>query len=121
MLPKGRVAAMVDQGPVILANTTHSVIAGPYHRNERGILDTYRLFTGAPESGARILHERGIDYLMTCKTSPDYAFYLKQSGTGSLLHLLDVRKDPPWLKRMDPPLVDQKVEVFRIDRAKLPS
>ncbi|HEV8423119.1 MAG TPA: hypothetical protein VGQ40_07225, partial [Chthoniobacterales bacterium] len=38
--PRARVVAFLDQGPAILAYSAHSVIAGPYHRNEQGILDT---------------------------------------------------------------------------------
>ncbi|MGQ0741922.1 MAG: hypothetical protein ACT4OG_06475 [Alphaproteobacteria bacterium] len=119
-LPKGRVAAMVDQGPVILANSRHSVVAGPYHRDEKGILDTYKLFTRTPESGARILRERDIDYVMICRSSPDYTFYLKERADNTLLRRLDAGQDPPWLERLKALNPEQKVRVFRILRDRLP-
>ncbi|MES2472608.1 MAG: hypothetical protein V4601_07185, partial [Pseudomonadota bacterium] len=62
--PAGRVAGFVDQGPAILAYTNHAAIAGPYHRNQAGILDTYDIFTGT--DAPAILKRRGIDYVMTC-------------------------------------------------------
>lgn len=120
-LPKGRVAAMPDQGPAILAFSQHSAIGGPYHRNARGILDTYDLFTQKPDVGAHILKERGIDYVMTCKSSPDYGFYLKEGGKDALLHELDAGRDPPWLERLKPLNAKQKVQLFRVLRARLPS
>lgn|GEM_PF-924615 len=119
-LPRGRVAALSDQGPAILAFSQHSAIGGPYHRNAQGILDTYDLFTQRPEIGARILKERGIDYLMACKSSPDYAFYLKEGRKDALLHQLDAGRDPPWLVRLKPLNAKHKVQVFRVLRDRLP-
>src|SRR6266849_5806161 len=37
-LPKGRVMAPIDLGPMILADTDHAVFAAPYHRNNDGIV-----------------------------------------------------------------------------------
>lgn len=119
-LPRGRVAAMVDQGPAILAFSQHAAIGGPYHRNARGIIDNYDLFTGKPEVGAHILQERGIDYLMTCHSSPDYGFYLKQGGKDSLIHALDRGHDPAWLARIPPADPKQKVQIYRVLRDRLP-
>ena len=77
-LPRGRVAGFVDAGPAILAYTPHSAIAGPYHRDAAGILDTYEIFAG--KNPRPVLDRRGIDYVMTCRGSPDWAFYGAQSG-----------------------------------------
>ena len=44
--PRG---GLCRSGPAILAYTKDSAIAGPYHRDAAGILDTYDLFTG-PQS-----------------------------------------------------------------------
>jgi hypothetical protein len=119
-LPRGRVAAMPDQGPVILAYSEHAAMAGPYHRNARGILDNYDLFTGKPEAGARILKERSIDYVMTCGSSPDNTFYLKEGGQTGLLRQLGQGRDPAWLARVKPANAKQKVQIFRVLRDRLP-
>ncbi len=91
-LPPGRVAAFVDQGPAVLAYTRHAAIAGPYHRNAGGILDTYAIFTG-PDPRAT-LTARGIDYVMTCSASPDWAFY---RAKGGLVAKLAAHHVPSWL------------------------
>ncbi len=119
-LPAGRVAAMVDQGPAILAYSKHAMIGGPYHRNARGILDTYDLFTSKPEAGAHILRERGIDYLMTCRSSPDYTFYLNEDKGNGLLKQLDKNHPPAWLAPIPKADEDQKVQIYRVLRENLP-
>lgn len=106
--PAGRVAGFVDQGPAILAYTEHAAIAGPYHRNQAGILDTYDIFAGS--NAQSILTRRGIDYLMTCRASPDWDFYRQRGG---LVAQLAAGQVPDWLtplgKRSD-------VELYRVNR-----
>ncbi len=106
--PTGRVAAFVDQGPAILAYTKHAAIAGPYHRNQAGILDTYEIFTG-PDAPA-ILKRRGIDYLMTCRAAPDWEFY---RARGGLVAQLAAGQVPGWLT---PAGKSGDVELYRITR-----
>jgi hypothetical protein len=91
-LPPGRVAAFVDQGPAILAYSHHSVLAGPYHRDAAGILDTYAIFTQV--DSRHILRARGIAYLMTCSASPDWDFY---RAKGGLIAKLGAHQVPQWL------------------------
>lgn len=105
-LPPGRVAAFVDQGPGILAYSGDSVIAGPYHRDAAGILDSYAIFTGP---GPRaILKRRGIDYLMTCRAAPDWDFYRARGGLVAQLAKGDV---PGWLM---PAGHSGDVDVYRV-------
>jgi len=120
-LPKGRVVALLDQGPAILAYSAHAVVAGPYHRNENGILDTFDLFTKSPDIGAQIARRRGIDYVSICRTSFDYTYYLTQSGEKGLLGQLKANRLPAWLspvKDAGPPSKD--VVIFRVLRDRLP-
>lgn len=91
-LPPGRVAAFVDQGPAVLAYTRHAAIAGPYHRNASGILDSYAIFAGGDPRA--VLKARGIDYVMTCSASPDWDFY---RAKGGLVAGLAAHRVPSWL------------------------
>ena len=91
-LPPGRVAGFVDQGPAILAYTPHGAIAGPYHRDADGIVDTYAIFTGAHPQ--EVLARRGINYLMTCRAAPDWDFY---RARGGLMAQLAAGHVPQWL------------------------
>ena len=63
------------RGPIAL-DTDSAVIAGPYHRDRAGILDSYEIFAG--KNRQAVLHRRSIAYLMTCRAAPDWEFYRKQ-------------------------------------------
>ena len=107
-LPRGRVAGFVDQGPAILAYTPHSAIAGPYHRDAAGILDTYKIFAG--KNPRAVLGGRGINYVMTCRGAPDWDFYRAQDG---LVAELARNRIPAWLA---PVGRSGDVEVYRVER-----
>jgi hypothetical protein len=107
-LPRGRVAGFVDQGPAILAYTPHSAIAGPYHRDAAGILDTYEIFAG--KNPRAVLGSRGINYVMTCRGAPDWGFYRAQGG---LVAELARNRIPAWLA---PVGRSGGVEVYRVER-----
>jgi hypothetical protein len=107
-LPPGRVAGFVDQGPAILAYTRHSAIAGPYHRNAAGILDSYEIFAG--KDPRAVLDRRGIDYLMTCRAAPDWDFYRARDGLVTALARGDA---PDWLLAAG---TNGDVTVYRIKR-----
>jgi hypothetical protein len=95
--PKGRLAAFVDQGPAILADTPDSVIAGPYHRDAAGILDSYAIFTGSAAQARAILKRRGIAYLMVCPAAPDWNYYIGHGGPEGLLARIAANRAPHWL------------------------
>ena len=95
-LPRGRVAAFVDQGPAILVYTQDSVIAGPYHRDADGITDTFAIFTGTPDAAHAILKRRGVAYLMACQAAPDWNYYIARAPDG-LLARLARHQAPDWL------------------------
>ena len=107
-LPMGRVAAFVDQGPAILAYTSDSAIAGPYHRDAAGILDTYAIFAGADPRG--VLAKRGIGYLMICKGAPDWDYYRARAPHG-LMAQLAAGQAPGWLTPLGG---DGNVALYRI-------
>ena len=106
--PVGRVAGFVDQGPAILAYTKHAAIAGPYHRNQEGILDTYDIFAGTDAQA--ILQRRGIDYLMICRAAPDWDFYRQHGG---LVAQLATGQVPEWLTPLGK---SGEAELYRINR-----
>ncbi len=65
-LPRGLVATDTDIGPAILFATHHSVIAAPYHRMQRGIIDSARILHRLPAEAMSILAAREVDYLAVC-------------------------------------------------------
>ncbi len=70
-LPKGRIMAPLDLGPAILAQTSHDVFAGPYHRNNDGNTAFLRLMLAPLPTAKQILSDRRVDYVVTCSAAPD--------------------------------------------------
>ena len=99
-LPKGRVMAPVDLGPMILAATDHAVFAAPYHRNNDGIVAQFRLMLAPLPAARQILRDHRVDYVVTCpgaieedfaKLAPDgLAARLGRGETPDFLEPLDV-------------------------------
>ena len=65
-LPRGLVAADTDIGPSILFATHHSVIAAPYHRMQRGIIDSARILHHSLAEAMSIMAAREVTYLAIC-------------------------------------------------------
>src|SRR3546814_9121954 len=53
-LSPATIFTLVDLGPRLLATTHHSAIAGPYHRNEKAILDIHHAFAGRDRKSTRL-------------------------------------------------------------------
>jgi hypothetical protein len=91
-LPTGVVMGPLEVGPSVLAHTSHSVIAAPYHRADRAIRFNEEVMN-APSAVARArLVERGVDYVVTCAEFPTYA--QKDSFFNALL----ADNAGPWLE-----------------------
>ncbi|NOZ32019.1 MAG: hypothetical protein GXP01_02855, partial [Alphaproteobacteria bacterium] len=69
--------APADLGAHILVQTPHSVIGAPYHRNQRGLIDTFQFFNGPPEAARGILNRRGITLVAMCTGLPELALGLE--------------------------------------------
>ncbi|HEY4125870.1 MAG TPA: hypothetical protein VGM36_14715 [Rhizomicrobium sp.] len=117
-LPKGRVAAFVDQGPSILINTPDAAVAGPYHRDASGILDTYRLFTGAPQDAASIIKTRNIDYVMICTAAPVWHWYQERGGKNALIARIAQNRLPAWLSTVGQDKTGH-IRVYRVVKSRL--
>jgi hypothetical protein len=110
-LPKGRVMAPLDLGPAILAETSHDVFAGPYHRNNDGNAALIKLMLAAMPAAQHILKERGVDYVVTCSAVPDRNI-IKLAPDGLEARL--ARSEPPdFLERLKLDPAD-KIAVWRI-------
>lgn len=114
-LPPGRVAGFVDQGPMILAYTHHATLAGPYHRNSAGILDTYAVFAGSAAQQRAVLKRRRIDYVILCSPAPDYAEWGAMARTDSLLKRDAKGTGEAWLEAI---VAKPKMGAIRIYRVR---
>jgi hypothetical protein len=68
-LPQGLVLAPIDYGSHLLAFTSHSVLAAPYHRNNHGNRLALDTLLGAPNEALARIRESGATYVAVCTAS----------------------------------------------------
>jgi hypothetical protein len=89
------IAAPIFVGPKLLLLTRHRVLAGPYHRNVRGLADNRRIFAGSEKEALETIKRRGVKAVLFC---PAYARYLPYGDRPPFLSNRLIAKDPPgWL------------------------
>jgi len=111
-MPPSRIMSFVDLGSHVLAYTHHSVVGAPYHRNQAGLLDTFRFFNGPPGAAREIARKRGLDLVVICP------FMTEMGGVGTtepdaLLNRFGNGDLPDWLTEI--PQKDSALRVFRIN------
>jgi asparagine N-glycosylation enzyme membrane subunit Stt3 len=96
--PGDVVFAHINLGPEILYRTHASVVAGPYHRNDDGILDLHAFFASADEGVSRgIAEERGGRFVLFCELGTTTDLYAAEPPAMSLHDLLRDDRAPSWL------------------------
>ena len=95
-VPEGQVLAPVFYGPAVLMLSPHSVVAGPYHRAGRAILDAIHATHRPPAEARAIIAARQVDYVAICATSRESAIAAKKAPDGLLAALLSGAA-PAWL------------------------
>lgn len=83
-IPIGTILTKPNAGPEILFKTQHNVIAGNYHHNIQGLIDSFDvLYSFAPDNKAQeIASMRNIDYILICA---GYDNYLNRAGSERTL------------------------------------
>jgi hypothetical protein len=112
-LPKGRVMAPIDLGPLILVETDHAVFAAPYHRNNDGNLAMLKLMLAPLPTARQILSDRRVDYVVTCSADPEQD--LVKFAPDGLAARLGRGETPDFLELLD---LDprHKLSVWRVRR-----
>ena len=107
------IAALIDHGPELVYRTKHSVLAGPYHRNSRGILDNHRIITADDESESRrLIARRGVGLVLLCPSRGERRVF-DAGAEGETLYRRLLRGDEPaWLLKVDLPAA--LAEYFRL-------
>ena len=112
-LPKGRVMAPIDLGPMILVDTDHAVFAAPYHRNNDGNVAMLKLMLAPLAAARQIVSDRGVDYVVTCAAAPERD--LVELAPDGLAARLGRGETPDFLEPLD---LDptHKISVWRVRR-----
>jgi hypothetical protein len=95
-LPTSVLMAPIDMGSDILADTRHSVLAAPYHRNNHGNRELVDAMMAAPDAARKIVVDSGASYVVFCPAMPELEIYAAASPNGLAASLL-AGKSPEWL------------------------
>lgn len=109
-LPTSNVVSDLTTSTALMFHTGHSVISGPYHRNQRAILDTLD-FMGTNEAKAKaVARKYQLSYLGLCtgKNANLARDYVMGSVTDKLLK----GNIPDWLEEVSPK--GERLRVFKI-------
>ena len=112
--PQGRVLTFVDLNPRLITVTHHDAVAGPYHRNQRAILDVMKTWRGTEENARRTVAMRGIDYVLICPGLSESTVYRSEAPNGFYVQLAK-GKVPDWLEPVKLPK-DSPYKMWRVRR-----
>ena len=109
-LPKANLVSDLTTSTAVLFHTQHTVVSGPYHRNQRAILDTLD-FMGTDEIKAKIVADKyKLSYLGFC--TGKFANSRRDYGPDSITAKIISGNTPSWLEELSPS--DQRFRVFKI-------
>ncbi|HLK23781.1 MAG TPA: hypothetical protein VKT30_03900 [Caulobacteraceae bacterium] len=105
-LPPGVVLGEIDLGPHVLAHTSDSVLAAPYHRMSWGILKGYEALGGPTALAHDRLTALNVTYVLDCRLNP-----IRVNPTG---FEGDLRKGrvPDWIQPLSAP--GDPMQIFRV-------
>lgn len=95
-LPPSLVFTPIDLGPAILAQTSHSVTAAPYHRNDLSMRRAIEFFTADDAAAHAAFDQSGAEFVVFCPSSGEAGVYRGISPKG-LAARLEQGGVPDWL------------------------
>lgn len=110
-LPRGQFLVPFDMGPMVLAQTGHSVLASSHHRNEKAMHDHIEIFRSLPDVARQLMTARGINYLALCPDEQELDFYARKNPDGLWAEIAK-RNVPDWLEPL--PVKGKGIMVWRV-------
>jgi len=107
---KTNIVSDLTTSTALMFHTKHAIVSGPYHRNERAILDTLD-FMGASQAKAKAVAKKySLTHMAFCtgKYANNSRDYAKLSVTDLLLN----NAIPNWLEEVSPD--GDRIRVFKI-------
>lgn len=95
-LPRGTVFAPLDQGPLLLLNTHHSVVATGHHRGAPAMHDVMTAFLVDPPVARTILARHGVRYVFMAPAGNEVGVYRSMAPHGFAAQL-STGHAPDWL------------------------
>lgn len=112
--PNGLVIAPIDMGARILLTSQHTVLAAPYHRNNKGNMAAYNFFLLPADQALAHAITLNADYVAICKRSAEVTI-LSREGPKGLMADMQAGKIPAWLKPLPVPR-GSDVLAYQIER-----
>ena len=108
-----RILTNMDFGPEIIYRTRHEVIGTPYHRNWRGILDTYDIMTAEEDETAhKLVEQRKVELILLSLKLPELGDRLKIGDKSTFYQRLCRNECPNWLRAIE--LLDELAVSFKL-------
>lgn len=85
--PKGVVSGPSNLGASILRFTHHRAIAGPYHRNQSGLLAEIKSSLAAPSEAEQILRDAEVTHIAFCTLDPQVTLTARKASDGLYANL----------------------------------
>jgi hypothetical protein len=111
-LPPGLILAPIDAGSHLLAFTSHSVLAAPYHRNNHGNKVALDAFLASPDDARSIVIDSGAKYLAICPGLGETSV-LGERNPQSLAATLVDGNSPKWLTPVS--AANTPYKIFTVD------
>ncbi|HEY1386384.1 MAG TPA: hypothetical protein VGF43_22365 [Dongiaceae bacterium] len=97
------ILSYIDIGSMLLFNTPHSVLAGPYHRDNEGLKMTIELFRSNDDNLVWYnMSQSGIGWIVTCPGTEEKTVFATAAGDG-LAERLAAGRVPHFLEELDDP------------------
>jgi hypothetical protein len=110
------VLAPIDDGPEWLYRTRVRVIASPYHRNIRGILDSHAAMAHmVPEEARAWIQGRGIDFIVWRTQPGAVQFWSVGADPEALYPRMQRGQAPSWLEPVElPARLAGRIRIYRV-------
>jgi hypothetical protein len=118
-LPKGLIVADVDFGAYIVALTPHDVLSAPYHRIDRAIVESYKIFRSEPDIAEQKLRVLAADYVVHCIPVPQPGVPIspeKGVPRNSMAGRLSHGETVPFLEELKGVTTEPSLRVWRLTR-----
>jgi hypothetical protein len=97
------ILSYIDIGSMLLFNTRHGVLAGPYHRDNEGLKTTIELFRSSNDNLVWYnMSQRGIGWIVTCPGTEEKTVFATDAKDG-LAERLAAGRVPDFLEEVDDP------------------
>lgn len=96
-LAPATIFAPIDNGPMLLLHTKHSVVATAHHRAASALKDTIAAFLADPAQAEAIVRRHGARYVAVCPGLAEAEIY-RQAAPNGLMAQLSKGQAPAWLR-----------------------